>query len=638
MIEAPYFSVAGGTKSVPFSVQVFCNTTAVSMRYTLDGSDPSSTEGELIVNGAAVAVNSSLVLKAIAFDEENVSEIASVEYTLELAPPIVTMAGGRYFGPIGVYIIAPQYAASIVYTLDGTEPTSDNGTEAQSPVAIQIAKSKTLRAKAKLDSGELSEETQAEYIIQPEQLSPMLLPQPDGKDWQVWARELLVCLQSFQGNVSQSVGGRINYGMAGTAPPGAPAPGWPLWWGDDPWGWDISLPVAPDIVQIDTSMLVDAAITTSKLANLAVDVEKLAALAVTAEKVATGAISGDKFGYDPDTGELIVNSGAIGSAAIAAAAIGTAHIGNAAITSALIADAAIVSAKIDDLAVNNAHIANATLSTAKIENGFLNNFMAKHGKIGTAFINMANIWDLNIANEIKSIPYAESGGFPTQGFKILKNGNAFFQNIWARGDIEASSLKADTLMVSTANIHDAAITTAKIGDAQILSAKIASGEIKEANIGTAEISTLKVQGHAITVPMYAQLVSSVVFNNTTTDDWQDILVVSSAAVPDPMGGDLLVSFTASIYAGSGLSNSVDAYGTFRLLSDNVQAGIHTFGARVAGADIDYHLPLCFVFVIENVNSPPTLKVQAKRRINLGGAYRRFMVNIGSTLVAMVARR
>lgn len=81
------------------------------------------------------------------------------------------------------------------------------------------------------------------------------------------------------------------------------------------------LVVAPDIVQIDTADLVDAAIETAKLGD--------------------GAVTGAK---------------------ILDATIGTAKIANAAIVSAKIADAAIVTAKIDDLAVNNAKIANMSVS------------------------------------------------------------------------------------------------------------------------------------------------------------------------------------------------------------------------------------------------------------------------------------
>lgn len=84
--------------------------------------------------------------------------------------------------------------------------------------------------------------------------------------------------------------------------------------------------VAPDIVQIDTSDIVDAAIETAKLGD--------------------GAVTGAK---------------------ILDATIGTAKIADAAIVTAKIGDLAVTTAKIDDLAVNNAKIAN--LSVSKLEAG-----------------------------------------------------------------------------------------------------------------------------------------------------------------------------------------------------------------------------------------------------------------------------
>lgn len=85
------------------------------------------------------------------------------------------------------------------------------------------------------------------------------------------------------------------------------------------------------------------------------------------------------------------------------------------ITDAMIRNASIGSAKIQDASINNAKIANASINAAKIQDGQITN-----AKIG---------------NEIQSNTWNGS----TQGWNINKNGNATFNNITARGKIEAES-------------------------------------------------------------------------------------------------------------------------------------------------------------------------------------------------------
>lgn len=89
---------------------------------------------------------------------------------------------------------------------------------------------------------------------------------------------------------------------------------------------DGSLMVQPDIVQVDTQDIVDAAIATAKLADQSVETTKIANLAV-----------------------------------------GQAQIADAAIVAAKIGDLQVTTAKIDDLAVNDAKIAN--LNVGKLEAG-----------------------------------------------------------------------------------------------------------------------------------------------------------------------------------------------------------------------------------------------------------------------------
>lgn len=73
--------------------------------------------------------------------------------------------------------------------------------------------------------------------------------------------------------------------------------------------------------------------------------------------------------------------------------------------------------------------------------------------IGTASIDFAKI-----QNNIQSGNYVAGA----TGWRIDKTGWAEFRNVIVRGDVEASSLKANTLMVRTANIFDFSVETLKI--------------------------------------------------------------------------------------------------------------------------------------------------------------------------------
>lgn len=74
--------------------------------------------------------------------------------------------------------------------------------------------------------------------------------------------------------------------------------------------------------------------------------------------------------------------------------------------------------------------------------------------INNAVIKKGNVFDLTVGNEIKSDNYI--GG--SSGWRITKAGNAEFRNILARGDVEASTLKAGTAMVGTLHIQGNAVT------------------------------------------------------------------------------------------------------------------------------------------------------------------------------------
>lgn len=98
-----------------------------------------------------------------------------------------------------------------------------------------------------------------------------------------------------------------------------------------------------------------------------------------------------------------------------------------------------------------------------------------YSKIGnkTGFAALNKITALNVSTYIESaaIRNAQIGGhiyssnytgWPGEGWLLNRDGDFYGNNVYARGDIEASSLKANTLMVNKGNIVDAAVDTLKI--------------------------------------------------------------------------------------------------------------------------------------------------------------------------------
>lgn len=113
--------------------------------------------------------------------------------------------------------------------------------------------------------------------------------------------------------------------------------------------------------------------------------------------------------------------------------------------------------------IDTAAIGDASITNAKIQNLSADKLFVASGTIAEAIIGSGHITNAMIDNIIQSNNYSAG----VSGWRINKDGTAEFRDITARGDIEASSLKANTAMVGSAHIQDAAITSAKVGNLQI---------------------------------------------------------------------------------------------------------------------------------------------------------------------------
>ena len=169
--------------------------------------------------------------------------------------------------------------------------------------------------------------------------------------------------------------------------------------------------------------------------------------------------------------------------------------------SANIANGAITNAKIATASITNAEIADATITSVEIADGAITN-----AKISD-FIASSNY------DGSTSTPYSSSG---TAGWCIAKNGEATFNNIKVRGDVEASTLNGQAInIVGTGHVIDNAITNivAATTDAQITISDVVT--LQQVTITTNGGSVLLDGIASIAASGYEMSTNLLLYRNTT---------------------------------------------------------------------------------------------------------------------------
>lgn len=141
----------------------------------------------------------------------------------------------------------------------------------------------------------------------------------------------------------------------------------------------------------------------------------------------------------------------------------------------------------------------------------------------TTYIASAAIGNAQIGGNIYSSNWSGWGG---AGWLLDRGGNFYGNNIYARGDIEASSLKANTLMVNRGNIVNAAV------------------------------DTLQIEGNAVTIPVHSRPGDVSGIGGTFVN-------VASVWI-DALGSTVSLIASASVRGGSGETATV----TIRILAPN----------------------------------------------------------------------
>ncbi len=141
-VVAPVFGPAASTYASGSTQSVFIGTATngATIRYTTNGTAPTSTSGTIY--SGPVSISATTTLEAIAYETGLVnSTVTSGVYTFApaAATPVFSPAAGIYSSAQTVTITSTTSGATIRYTIDGSTPTETNGTAYAGPVSISTA-------------------------------------------------------------------------------------------------------------------------------------------------------------------------------------------------------------------------------------------------------------------------------------------------------------------------------------------------------------------------------------------------------------------------------------------------------------------------------------------------------------------
>jgi hypothetical protein len=144
ILPTPTANPTGGTYTSALNVTLNCATSGATIRYTTNGSDPTTSSTPY---SGMVAINTDTTLKAKAFKTGMIaSDVMIHEYIiLKAATPAASPPGGIYAMEQNVVLSCATPGAAIYYTTDGSEPTISS-TLYTGPIAVSTET--TLKAKA----------------------------------------------------------------------------------------------------------------------------------------------------------------------------------------------------------------------------------------------------------------------------------------------------------------------------------------------------------------------------------------------------------------------------------------------------------------------------------------------------------
>ena len=211
-VSTPTFTPVAGVYTSAQSVLVSTTTAGATIRYTLDGTNPSQTVGTIYTD--PIAIDQTTTIKAIAYlAGYNNSLVATASYVINItvptvATPVFTPEAGIYSSPQTVNITTSTVGATIRYTTDGSDPTETIGMLYSAPITVNA--SQTIKAIAYLAGYNNSLVATASYVINivvPTVANPVFTP-PAG----IYDSAVSVVI------TSATPGASIRYTIDGTNP------------------------------------------------------------------------------------------------------------------------------------------------------------------------------------------------------------------------------------------------------------------------------------------------------------------------------------------------------------------------------------------------------------------------------------
>jgi hypothetical protein len=355
---------------------------------------------------------------------------------------------------------------------------------------------------------------------------------------------------------------------------------------------------------VTTAKIAAGAITATEISSEAITAGKIAANAVTATEIAAGSITTAK-----------IAAGAITATEISSEAITTAKIASGAVTATTIAAGAVTAGKIAANAVTATEIAADTITATQIAaNAITASELATDSVIADKIQAGAISADKVAANAITAVKIAADA---VTADKVAANAitsdnivsNAITTAKIAAGAVNATQIATDAITadkifagsVTADKVATDAITANKIAASSIITSKIAAGavtaekitvselsaisadlgtiEVDSAHIADAAVETLKIGANAVTVPAFANVITTYHIAYSTYSPFSPFefpakVTVTRTGLPTVQPALFTVNFIATAY--TSWSGGVTGGGT---------------GTQTTTARIDFQLSL-----------------------------------------------
>lgn len=140
-VEKPTIAPAAGAVDAGTKVTL-TQAAADQIRYTTDGTDPTKTTGT--VYSTPIEITTATTIKAIAIKGDDVSSVATADYTINVASPTFNLEGGSYMQGTNITITSAGNTIYYNLTTDGSTPGNPTNASTKYTAPIVLGSGKTI--------------------------------------------------------------------------------------------------------------------------------------------------------------------------------------------------------------------------------------------------------------------------------------------------------------------------------------------------------------------------------------------------------------------------------------------------------------------------------------------------------------